>query len=448
MDILKNVISVFQKPTYNHEQCKVHLKLSLNRLKLQKTKKESLNDMSKREVVTMMTSNKHDSAIVKAENLIKEKHVISALSLLEVEIEHVLVRLDTMKTSNQPPPDLLSAIATIVYSSTRLNIKELKLLVPNLQLKYGNTFIHHAMSNHGNICNPKIVEELSLARPPKRAVFDTLKSIATSNNLKFDDQLWLMELNEDSLNQIQDELEEDSEEEIVLPNIPSTSPGTTQPPETVPDVPDIPMFDAPGITHQSSNTSDIPDVPDEIILGPDLTITATQTTTTTTTTTTAPNPFKSNQNFQNSNNYQAEDDDDDLDLPSVPTNFDDDDHNNNSGGYHHNPHHHHNQQQQHHYQHNSHSNNHHHMNASNNNDDDDDLELQLPSVLPHNNNNMDQDGDDLDLPEVPQFHMPVVAYSYKEDKTKSNQHHQQHQQTQAPDEDELTERLKRLQKKL
>jgi len=158
----------------------------LNRLRLQRNKKANLNDVMKREAALLLSDGKEPSAIVKVENMIREERIIEVYNLLEIHIEHLLLRIDSIPLSTiGPPPDVLEALCTVIYSSPRIDIKELKQMNQNWVLKYGNAFVSDAMSNRRNVVNEQVLEKLSFYKPPKYIIYKILVAIAKQYSVKW-----------------------------------------------------------------------------------------------------------------------------------------------------------------------------------------------------------------------------------------------------------------------
>jgi len=151
----------------------------LNRIRLQRNKKTNLNDMMRREAAVFLTDGKEPSAVVKVENIIREERLIEVYNLLEIHIEHLLIRIDSIPLSTiGPPPDVLEPLATTIYASPRISIKELKQINNNWVLKYGNAFVSDAMSNRRGVVNEQVLEKLSFYKPSKNLIYKILISIA------------------------------------------------------------------------------------------------------------------------------------------------------------------------------------------------------------------------------------------------------------------------------
>ena len=67
-----------------------------------------------------------------------------------------------------------------------MDIVEFRQLVENFTLKYGKEFVDDALANRYNTVNEKVVENLSMQRPPRTVVNKYLKQIAEANGIKWE----------------------------------------------------------------------------------------------------------------------------------------------------------------------------------------------------------------------------------------------------------------------
>jgi len=172
--------------------CKVNLKLAINRLKLQKSKRENGNKNHKHEIAQLLETGKEESARIKVEGVIREDFIIEAFEILELFCELLLARLGPLEISKECPNDLKEAVCTIIYAAPRIDIKELLVVRQQLLLKYGREFVMEATSNRDNCVNARVVHKLSVQMPETYVVFQYLNEIA-----KYYDVNWKAELSSD-----------------------------------------------------------------------------------------------------------------------------------------------------------------------------------------------------------------------------------------------------------
>eukprot|EP01129_Flabellula_baltica_P002232 TRINITY_DN12066_c0_g1_i1.p1 TRINITY_DN12066_c0_g1~~TRINITY_DN12066_c0_g1_i1.p1 ORF type:complete len:347 (-),score=91.92 TRINITY_DN12066_c0_g1_i1:5-1045(-) len=178
MDVIKDIFNP-KKPAYNPQLSKVNLKLALKRIDIQKKKKVANNDAKAREIAVLLSEGKEETAVIKIQTIIREEKLLEAFGILEIDVEHLLLRVDSINLSSvAPPPDVIEPLMTVIYASQRVDIKELKNLNSNWKLKYGQEFLHDSFSNRRNLVKPRIVELLSYQRPSNYVMYRMLDAIA------------------------------------------------------------------------------------------------------------------------------------------------------------------------------------------------------------------------------------------------------------------------------
>ncbi|KAJ2727052.1 Vacuolar protein sorting-associated protein ist1 [Coemansia sp. Benny D115] len=157
---------------------KVELKLAVNRLRLLQAKKSSLNAKARREIATLLESGKERSAYIRVENIIREDFNVEALEMVELYCELLTARAGLIEQSRTADPGISEAIWSIVYASTRAEVRELTLLREMLTLKYGAESVKSAMDNAEGQVDPKLVRKLSPNAPSQELVKLYLKEIS------------------------------------------------------------------------------------------------------------------------------------------------------------------------------------------------------------------------------------------------------------------------------
>jgi vacuolar protein sorting-associated protein IST1 len=76
---------------------KVQLKLAINRLKLLRSKKTSLNQAARKEISNLLASGKEESARIRVEHVIREDYNMEALEILELYCELLLARFGLLE---------------------------------------------------------------------------------------------------------------------------------------------------------------------------------------------------------------------------------------------------------------------------------------------------------------------------------------------------------------
>lgn len=168
---------------FDPNQCKVQLKLAITRLELQKNKKMNNSKNTKREIAEQLKAGKDESARIKVEAVIREDFIVEAYEILKLFCELVLGRLGVLQISKECPPDLVEAVASIIYAAPRTEVKELAAVREFMIIKFGREMGLAAVHNKDNCVNARIVHKLSVQTPENYLVFQYLNEIAKSYNL-------------------------------------------------------------------------------------------------------------------------------------------------------------------------------------------------------------------------------------------------------------------------
>ncbi|KAJ1851069.1 Vacuolar protein sorting-associated protein ist1 [Coemansia sp. RSA 2703] len=158
---------------------KVELKLSINRLRLLQNKKSSLNAKARREIATLLETGKERSAYIRVENIIREDFNVEALEMVELYCELLTARAGLIEQSRTVDPGISEAVWSIVYASSRAEVRELTILRDMLTSKYGTEAVKSAMDNAEGQVDPKLVRKLSPQAPSAELVKLYLKEIAS-----------------------------------------------------------------------------------------------------------------------------------------------------------------------------------------------------------------------------------------------------------------------------
>ena len=77
---------------FQANRLKVHLKLSINRLKMLQAKKNSLGQHQRREIATLLDKGKEESARIRVEHIIREDLLVETMEMLELYCDLLLAR--------------------------------------------------------------------------------------------------------------------------------------------------------------------------------------------------------------------------------------------------------------------------------------------------------------------------------------------------------------------
>lgn len=117
--------------------------------------------------------------------------------MIALHCELLSVRLGLLEMEENCPPDMVEAIATVIYAAKRVEVKEfvdvcnllliecLRQIANQFAAKFGKEFaaMHH--SNSKGTVNQKVLDKLSVQPPGENPVIDLLKDIASTYDVLF-----------------------------------------------------------------------------------------------------------------------------------------------------------------------------------------------------------------------------------------------------------------------
>ena len=156
------------------------LKMAVSRFTMASNKKSALMKQQMREISKMLGENppKEEKARIRAEALISSDGTIEAYEILQLTCELLFERIKLITNSTTCPEDLKSSVATLIWASNRVDIKELSEIRVHLRKKFGQKFDLDAFENKDGICNERIVAKLSFQPPTAYLVQTYLEKIA------------------------------------------------------------------------------------------------------------------------------------------------------------------------------------------------------------------------------------------------------------------------------
>lgn len=152
--------------------------MAVTRFNMASNKKSALMKQNMREIAKLLGDNKEESARIKAEALIRDDGTIEAYEILQLTCDLLFERIKLISSSKTCPEDLKSSIATLIWASDRVDIKELNEIRKQFKSKFGKQFDTDAIENKGDICNDRIVAKLSVQPPTAFLVQTYLEKIA------------------------------------------------------------------------------------------------------------------------------------------------------------------------------------------------------------------------------------------------------------------------------
>jgi len=165
---------------YSETKLKPTLKMAVSRFNMAANKKTALMKQQMREIAKLLDEDppKEEKARIRAEALIRDDGVVEAYEILQLSCELLSERIKLISASKTCPEDLVSTVATLMWASTRVDIKELIDVRKQFKAKFGKKFDASALNNEGGILNERVVAKLSIQPPTAYLVQTYLEKIA------------------------------------------------------------------------------------------------------------------------------------------------------------------------------------------------------------------------------------------------------------------------------
>ncbi|KAF9967699.1 hypothetical protein BGZ73_000402 [Actinomortierella ambigua] len=170
---------------FNPTRTKVQLKLAVNRLQMLQNKKNMLAQQQRKEIAQLLEKGKEESARIRVEHIIREDFNCEALEIIELYCELLLARFGLLEQMKNCDPAILEAINTVIYASSRSEVKELLILRDQLAAKYGRDFVNNALENKDESVNPRIIQKLKVQTPDPYLVNRYLEEIARTFHIQW-----------------------------------------------------------------------------------------------------------------------------------------------------------------------------------------------------------------------------------------------------------------------
>ncbi|KAH6802116.1 hypothetical protein C2S51_033562 [Perilla frutescens var. frutescens] len=161
-------------------------RLAVSRLPTLKTQRQGRCSVARSDVVHFLNNANHDRALLRVEQVIMEQNMLDVLVALEGYCHLLVERVNLFEQQKFCPEELLEAVSTLIYASTRCgDFPELLELRAIFSSKFGKEFVLRAVElrNHCGV-NPRIIHKLSTRMPSLENKMEVLKEIASENNIQ------------------------------------------------------------------------------------------------------------------------------------------------------------------------------------------------------------------------------------------------------------------------
>eukprot|EP00047_Mylnosiga_fluctuans_P013380 m.31345 g.31345 ORF g.31345 m.31345 type:complete len:348 (+) comp4874_c0_seq1:972-2015(+) len=149
-------------PRFDPKKFKTYLRLVNERLKMFQQKQENLNQMTRREIATLIESKREELARIKTEQLIRDDYLIDALAIVELFTNLLLARVGMIEASGRCHESLLEPVCSVVWASPRIEaqVPELLEIRKGIRAHFGEQFEKDAL--RGNHVHSKLRDKLNV----------------------------------------------------------------------------------------------------------------------------------------------------------------------------------------------------------------------------------------------------------------------------------------------
>ena len=164
---------------------KANLQMAMSRLTLMKNKKINQTFLTKDDIAVLLRDGKEEMAMIKVENLINNENFITAVEVVIMYCAQLIERVFQIDGNSQCPPDIRSAIETLVWASTKVDCKELAEVRSIMGAKFGVNFCKEAAENKEGMVNSIVRDKLVNVVPEEEAKVVKLQEIASEKRVDF-----------------------------------------------------------------------------------------------------------------------------------------------------------------------------------------------------------------------------------------------------------------------
>ncbi|KAI9086771.1 hypothetical protein K1719_031365 [Acacia pycnantha] len=167
-------------------KCKKVIKRARCRLKLLKNKRQAIVRHSREDVAELIKCGHQESAVNRAEQLIKDETLSAAYELLDNFCEFILTQLSYIRRHKDCPNDINEAVSSLIFASARIgDLPELFVIRKLFGQRYGQRFATTAVELlPGNLVNNQLIESFSLKSVSNEVKYRVVDEIARDHCLQ------------------------------------------------------------------------------------------------------------------------------------------------------------------------------------------------------------------------------------------------------------------------
>ncbi|KAK4786393.1 hypothetical protein SAY86_003082 [Trapa natans] len=161
------------------------LSLALTRLTVLKAKRQSRLSTSRSDIIQLLQLGHHETALLRVEQMVMEQNMLDVYLMIESYCYLLIERVNLIELEKVCPDELIEAISTLIYASSRCgDFPELLEVRSVFQSLFGKEFVASSVELR-NKCgvNIKMVQKMSTPKTSLESKIKLLKEIAGENKI-------------------------------------------------------------------------------------------------------------------------------------------------------------------------------------------------------------------------------------------------------------------------
>lgn len=169
----------------NNSKIKTLLKLAIARIIILKKYRRVRVDQARSDVHQLLQLGAHDRALLRVEEVIKERNMLDAFVMIEGYCHLLIERITMIKKNRECPEDLKEAVLGLLFAASRCgDLPELQKIRGIFTSIYGKEFATHAVDLPSKCgVNPKVVRKLSMRQSSSGSKLEVLNEIASESGI-------------------------------------------------------------------------------------------------------------------------------------------------------------------------------------------------------------------------------------------------------------------------
>eukprot|EP00756_Hemistasia_phaeocysticola_P019872 Hpha_TRINITY_DN15687_c4_g2::TRINITY_DN15687_c4_g2_i1::g.99098::m.99098/K19476/IST1; vacuolar protein sorting-associated protein IST1 len=180
-------MGLFSRPKFDKVKLKAALGMAKQRANIHQQGKRGMIMRNQAELRQLMEQGKYESARVRVEAVVREDKFCDGLETLGLFCDLLSQRSSLIAEARSCPPELVEAVATLLWAEPRAGVDELSKVREQLELKFGPEWVQKVRSNGEAMCNKRVYENLSCQVPPPHLCLAKLEAIAKSGSVDWEE---------------------------------------------------------------------------------------------------------------------------------------------------------------------------------------------------------------------------------------------------------------------